>query len=77
MTPRDFCYWLQGYFEISLRGDEELSRTQIERIKSHLALVFAHSIDPETDGGDPEKKAALDAIHQGSGRPPKHKVYRC
>jgi hypothetical protein len=38
MTPRDFCYWLQGYFEIS--GADSLNEKNIEVIKNHLQLVF-------------------------------------
>lgn len=32
-------------------------------IRRHLALVFAHDIDSQIDGGDPKVKAHLDAIH--------------
>lgn len=64
MTSRDFCYWLQGYFEL---GDfEVLSSRQIELIKRHLALVFKHEIDPSIGGN----QAELQAIHDGI-------VYRC
>ncbi len=38
MTPENFCYWLQGYFEIS--ESKELTEEQINIIKSHLELVF-------------------------------------
>lgn len=38
MNPRDFCFWLQGYFELS--KSNELTRQQLETIKEHLALVF-------------------------------------
>lgn len=38
MTPRDFCYWLQGFFEIG--NPENLSAEQISEIKNHLQLVF-------------------------------------
>lgn len=44
MTPRDFCYWLQGYFE--LRKEEHLHEEQLITIKEHLQLVFVK----ETDG---------------------------
>ncbi len=39
MTPKQFCYWLQGYFEL---GPEKtgLGREQVEIIKEHLAKVF-------------------------------------
>lgn len=39
MTPENFCFWLQGYFEID--GTEEgLNKTQAEVIREHLQLVF-------------------------------------
>ena len=38
MTPENFCYWLQGMFELT--EIDVLSKTQIEVIKNHLQLVF-------------------------------------
>lgn len=38
MTSNEFCYWLQGYFEMT--ESPTLSPNQIEMIKNHLALVF-------------------------------------
>ncbi len=50
MTPENFCYWLQGYFE--LRSEETpLSLTQIKTIEAHLALVFKNVTKPK--GVDP------------------------
>ena len=41
MTPENFCYWLQGYFEITdLNDKKELNEKQIEIIKNHLQLVL-------------------------------------
>lgn len=43
MTPQEFCYWLQGFFEVSDVSDIEfksLNALQIQVIRSHLALVF-------------------------------------
>lgn len=63
MTSRDFCYWLQGYFEIH---ESETSQTrplgfgQIDCIKKHLSLVFAHEIDKTAPA---EEQAKLNAIH--------------
>jgi hypothetical protein len=45
MQSRDFCYWLQGFFELSDDSDR-LSIEQIDLIKRHLALVFAHEFKP-------------------------------
>lgn len=39
MNTQDFCYWLQGYFELS-GADGGLSKEQVEVIKEHLQLVF-------------------------------------
>ena len=63
MTARDFVYWLQGVYELG--NPKSFDRKQVAQIKAHLALVFEHDIDPATDGGDPEVKAALDKIHDG------------
>ena len=38
MTPQDFCYWLNGYFDLS--DGQTLSPRQVEVIKGHLSLVF-------------------------------------
>ena len=41
MNSRDFCYWLQGFFE--LRGDNApIDLTAAATIARHLALVFVH-----------------------------------
>lgn len=45
MTSRDFCFWLQGFFE--LQGtNQALTPEQVKIIKNHLKLVFIHEIDP-------------------------------
>lgn len=63
MTSRDFCFWLQGYFEI---GDSsELDVAQVNMIKRHLALVFKHEIDPSIGGNAIE----MQTIHDG--KPPR------
>lgn len=63
MTSRDFCYWLQGYFEINATAAShpELSVEQVDCIRKHLALVFIHEIDPSA--GPPEHQAKLNAVH--------------
>jgi hypothetical protein len=38
MNERDFCYWLQGFFEVS--ASEKLTEEQVLIIKEHLQLVF-------------------------------------
>ena len=86
MTSRDFCFWLQGFFELrntSGSPDNQLSVQQVETIKRHLALVFKHEIDPQA--GPPEVQAALQEIHDGPPSPsvlhgrvgPNGERYRC
>jgi len=50
MTSRDFCYWLQGFFEINnpthdlsdviKKKPEILDGFQLECIENHLKMVF-------------------------------------
>lgn len=74
MTSRDFCYWLQGAFEITQNrhfGEEETAT-----IKRHLALVFKHEIDPSI----PDPTGVLQATHDGTPLPqvpPSEVLYRC
>jgi len=65
MTSRDFCYWLQGYFEISPINGVSLSKDQTDVVKRHLALVFKHEIDPSI----PDPTGELQAIHNGPSKP--------
>lgn len=59
MDSVDFCYWLQGLFEL---GDpKELNAKQVDLIKKHLNMVFVHEIDPSY--GDKEEQAKLNKIH--------------
>jgi hypothetical protein len=47
MKARDFCFWLQGYFELN-PSNGPMSSEQQEMVKTHLALVFRH--DPDFTG---------------------------
>lgn len=40
MTEREFCYWLQGLFEVGKPAS--LTAEQTEMIRKHLALVFTN-----------------------------------
>jgi len=86
MTSRDFCYWLQGFFEITKHGNGEealrLNIMQIDLIERHLALVFQHEIDPSfgpervalqaTHDGDPDKLTELEKrVAELEARPPR------
>jgi len=71
MTSRDFCFWLQGFFEIVSAGPQPpepagrpiaLSAAQADMVRRHLALVFKHEIDPSM--GNAEHQAKLDEVHK-------------
>jgi hypothetical protein len=65
MTSREFCYWLQGFFEISgATYEDELTSAQIKTIRDHLNLVFVHEIDPSYTK-DPKVQAFMQAVHDG------------
>lgn len=51
MTPRDFIYWLQGYFELS--ESNNMTPAQVKIIKDHIALVLKKETPtpPVTFGG--------------------------
>lgn len=59
MTSRDFCFWLQGSFELS--DTDELTVKQVKLIKKHLNMVFKHEIDPSM--GDEKHQNELNEIH--------------
>ena len=70
MTSRDFCYWLQGFFELG--NDQGLSPTQAKMVQDHLAMVFKHEIDPSM-GAKPHQEALYN-LHGPQNGPIK---YRC
>lgn len=60
MTSRDFCYWLQGLFELG--SPVALDAKQTDLVKVHLAMVFVHEINPSA--GDAKQQAVLNDIHK-------------
>ncbi len=73
MKSRDFVYWLQGYFEITvdIAGSPSqfgMNAAQLQIIKNHLNMVFIHEIDPSM--GDKEEQTKLDAAHQAANLQP-------
>jgi hypothetical protein len=38
MSPQDFCYWLQGFLEMT--DTNKMSEKQVLMIREHLKLVF-------------------------------------
>ena len=63
MTSREFCYWLQGSFELS-EPNIPLTEKQVQIIKNHLKLVFLHEIDPSYSG-DPTVQRIFQNVHDG------------
>ena len=62
MQSRDFCYWLQGLFELA--DPENLTPAQVKTIKNHLAMVFHHEIDPSF--GNEKVQKELNDLHEGN-----------
>lgn len=63
MKTTEFCYWLQGYFEIHGEGGKlSMNEKQVQIIRNHLNLVFKHDIDPSYPGNP----ATMQAIHDGT-----------
>jgi hypothetical protein len=58
MNERDFCYWLQGFFEI--HESNEVDEKQIQIIKDHLKTVF-EKVTPDRSA-EQVKEDALKAI---------------
>ena len=56
MTEREFCYWLQGLFEIG--GVTSLDEQQTQIVKDHLALVFK-KVTPDRKPMDTPKTPAV------------------
>lgn len=59
MTSRDFCYWLQGFFEIT-GPRPTIDETQAKMIREHLALVFQHDPSVNQPPDQQRPKSALD-----------------
>src|ERR1700690_700102 len=71
MTSRDFCFWLQGLFELNPEDNKSLTENQVRLIKAHLNLVFKHEIDPSMGGQEHQKE--LNEVHKGLGLSPSPK----
>lgn len=63
MKATEFCYWLQGYFELQPQT-MPLTTEQVSCIQRHLNLVFAHDIDPQA--GSAAHQQNLSNIHGGN-----------
>ena len=79
MTSRDFCYWLQGYFEITKSNPHnnqmiQLTKEQVEAIQNHLKMVFKADIDPSFQ---PILQTPLDDLHSLGKIDPSGLAVRC
>ncbi len=63
MNSVDFCFWLQGFFEIG--GNTQITNEQAEIIKNHLALVFVHEIDQIRNSQTHVPAETLQNVHDG------------
>lgn len=65
MKSVEFCYWLQGLFEVA--EPETLNAKQVDLIKRHLNMVFVHEIDASYPA---DQQEALNVAH--SNPAPEH-----
>jgi hypothetical protein len=61
MEPRDFAYWLQGFFEVS--NAKTLNEEQVAMIRSHLETVFKKVTLRQGESLAEWAKQVTDAIH--------------
>lgn len=59
MKATEFCYWLQGYFEMT-DPVAQLEPWQVDLVRKHLNMVFIHDIDPSYPV---EQQDALEKAH--------------
>lgn len=66
MTPQDFCFWLQGFVELT--RDTKPDHAQWKMIKEHLALVFDKQT-PELSPKPSEAKPQVDESQDHKAKP--------
>tara|TARA_R110002020_G_scaffold441478_2_gene652255 strand:+ start:1471 stop:1704 length:234 start_codon:yes stop_codon:yes gene_type:complete len=64
MNSIDFCYWLQGAFELS--DSDSITDKQVRTIKDKLNSVFLHEIDPLRESETTATKEELNNAHSGN-----------
>ncbi len=73
MTSVQFCYWLQGFFELGDVGPSgahyALTEAQVKLVRAHLAMVFKHEIDPSYPNGEELSKIHESGKTEQSGDP--------
>ena len=64
MTPENFCYWLNGWFELNKTIDHRDGATKetLEVIQKHLALVMNRPVIMPLGSGTKEREKAIDRI---------------
>lgn len=77
MKASEFCYWLQGWFELNETIDHRggAAPETLEMIKRHLGMVFKHDLDKQH--GDWQHQQQLQAIHDGKNSSDPDVRYRC
>lgn len=61
MTPKEFCYWLQGYTELNPNSTPDDS--QWKMIQEHLKLVFT-KVTPELGEDTIDKQDLMDLVRE-------------
>ena len=62
MKATEFCFWLQGLFELA--EPKSLDEQQTDLIRRHLAMAFLHDIDKQAPESEQE---ALNNLHLRPG----------
>lgn len=63
MEPINFCYWMQGFFELANHNSNSgLSPEQAREIKNHLALVL-QKVTPQNERKSDTKISVLPPIN--------------
>lgn len=78
MKSVEFCYWLQGLFELG--NPKQLNEHQTDLIKRHLAMVFTHEIDPSYPSSQLDKlneQHGSTHVAKIGGTGPDGAIYRC
>ena len=60
MTPEQFCYWLQGFLEVT--NANQIGECETTQIRNHLATVFK-KVTPEVK--PTEVKTLLERMQEG------------
>jgi hypothetical protein len=67
MTHENFCYWLQGYFEIADQSNDiqkdVFNADQLEVVRNHLNLVF-YTEQSEREHIEQEEASAMERARE-------------